>query len=70
MTKTIIKTRLDKLEAASPEHDHEWTIKIAADEHDQIKTTQYKDGEPVSLAQWQREHKPKPGEAIHVKIAH
>lgn len=62
-----IKSRLEALEAQKPS-DHSWEIKIYADENDQIKTRQYKDGHEVTLGQWQREHKPKPGAAINVKV--
>jgi len=62
-----IKTRLDALEAQAPD-DHHWKILIFADENDQIKTKQYKDGQEVSLAQWQNEHKPVKGEPIEVEV--
>jgi hypothetical protein len=66
MTRTI-KTRLDSLEAKSPD-DHSWEIVIGLDENDHLQTKQYKDGQEVTLAQWYREHKPKPGEPINVKV--
>lgn len=65
MTKTI-KTRLDSLEAKSPD-DHSWKIVIAMDENDHLVTKQYKDGVEVSPVEWQR-HKPKPGEPIEVEV--
>jgi hypothetical protein len=65
MTKTI-KTRLDSLEAKSPD-DHDWTIEIGMDETGQIRTRHYKDGVEVSLAQYHNEFKPTGG-PINVKV--
>lgn len=62
-----IKTRLDRLEAQAPD-DHHWKIVVFADENDQIKTKHYKDGQEVSLAQWHKDYKPKPGEPIEVEV--
>lgn len=66
MTRSL-KTRVKNLEVASPDADHDWTIEIGAQEKDgRITNRFYKDGVEISKAQFDQEHKPKPGEPIEV----
>lgn len=63
-----IKNRIEALETASPDADHDWTIEVFMDEKGHVRNRYYRDGIEVRKARFDREHKPKPGDPIEVTL--
>lgn len=68
MARTI-KQRLAGLEAQSRDQDGDFLIVVGLDQGGHAYNRFYKDGDEISKAQFDREHKPKPGEPIDLTLS-